>query len=60
MEKFNKKKSLDFLNSKWKNTKCPICSEPLLTVEATVLELREFNDGNLVIGGHSGGVHISM
>jgi predicted nucleic-acid-binding Zn-ribbon protein len=47
----NSEKLIAWLNKKWQGNKnCPICSQNNWAV-GSVLELREFNDGNLVVGG---------
>ena len=32
---------------------CPVCGERLWGVNKTIMELREFNNGDIVIGGNS-------
>lgn len=44
-------KFISHLNSKWKNQTCPMCHENKWSVSDTAYELREYNDGNLVVGG---------
>ena len=38
------------LGMKWKGAKCPLCGEGNWQVSDKVFELREFNNGNLVLG----------
>ena len=33
--------------------KCPVCGKQLWVVNKTVMEMREFNNGDLVIGGNA-------
>lgn len=47
------KEIIDFLNEKWHGTTCPLCGGREWTVSEEIFELREFNDGNMVIGGNS-------
>lgn len=53
MEKINGREVIEFLNSKWKGTGCPMCSGKEWIVSEKAFELREFQDGNLVLGGES-------
>jgi hypothetical protein len=49
------KAALEWINTRWTNPdkRCPICSQSNWGVGA-VYELREYEDGNLVLGGNSG------
>jgi len=49
--KFDSNELVKFLTSKWKNTPCPMCHVGSFNVSDTIYELREFNQGALVIGG---------
>jgi hypothetical protein len=40
-----------FLNSKWGNRSCPMCSKGPWSVQDRVFQLNEFHQGNLVVGG---------
>lgn len=42
---------VDFINSKWTNRICPMCGCREWSATEKVFELREFNDGNIVLGG---------
>ncbi|WP_412984686.1 hypothetical protein [Pontimicrobium sp. IMCC45349] len=44
-------KLLKHLNEKWGNRACPMCNSNSWTVNDTVYELRQFQGGNIVIGG---------
>lgn len=46
-------KLIRFLNTKWGQVECPICKKISWNVPGTIYELREFNNGNLIIGGNS-------
>ena len=51
MKKPNSQEIIDFLNDKWNGTPCPMCRKGEWSVTDKVFELREFHEGNLVIGG---------
>ena len=51
MAKYDKQKFVDFLNEKWKGRACPICGGGPWNVSDDVFEIRDYNNGNLVIGG---------
>lgn len=51
--KINEQKFMNFLNSKWRNKVCPLCNNNNWSVSNTVFELREFNNGNLILGGNN-------
>ena len=57
MKKPTAQEAIDYLNSKWKNQTCPMCGSRTWNVTDKVFELREFNDGNLVLGGPGGSVY---
>ncbi len=44
-------KMIQFLNEKWQGTICPYCRGPEWNVENKMFELREYNKGNLYLGG---------
>ena len=46
----NTEKLIKFLNEKWGSKPCPMCGSNNWIVSDKIYELREFNDGNLVIG----------
>jgi len=48
--KINSEKFLNHLKEKWKGQPCPLCGVGNWNVSDSVYELREFHDGNLVIG----------
>lgn len=44
---------MDFIDEAWKNHICPGCCNKVgLSVKNRLFELREFNDGDLVVGGN--------
>lgn len=50
MAKFNSEKFLSHLKEKWGGRPCPLCGIGNWNVSDSVYELREFHDGNLVLG----------
>lgn len=47
-----KKKLLEYLEQKWgRDSRCPMCGHKSWTVHDTTFEIREFNEGNMVLGG---------
>jgi len=50
-KKANVHNVIDHLNEKWGVRHCPMCGENSWTVSDTIYELREFQGGNVVIGG---------
>jgi hypothetical protein len=51
MSKIDAQKLITFLNTKWRNHPCPICTVGSWNVQDSSFELREFNEGNMVLGG---------
>lgn len=51
MAKYNKQKFVDFLNQKWNGHDCPVCGGGPWNVSDDIFEIRDYNNGNLVIGG---------
>ena len=51
MSKYNQPQVIDFLNEKWKGKGCPMCGRRSLSLSENIFEIREFNDGNFVVGG---------
>lgn len=51
MNKINGQELINYLNDKWHGARCPLCGEGNWSVTDKVFELREFNDGNFVLGG---------
>ena len=49
-KKFDSEKLIKHLGSKWKGKACPMCGVWNWTVTSGIFELREFNDGNFIIG----------
>ena len=50
MAKFNHENVLTHLKEKWKGRSCPLCNSGNWNISDTVYELREFQEGNLVLG----------
>lgn len=50
MLKINMEKLLETLNTKWANKRCPMCGENDWNLQDKVFELREYNNGGLIIG----------
>ncbi len=51
MKKPNAEEIIEFLNKKWKNKNCPMCGNKEWNINGdTIYELREFKDGDLVLG----------
>lgn len=51
MAKLDEKKLLKELSDKWQGRTCPMCIQGNWIVSENIFELREFKEGNLVIGG---------
>lgn len=51
MKNVNSKKVIELLNKKCSGARCPLCGGVKWNVIDKCYELREFNDGNFVIGG---------
>jgi hypothetical protein len=51
MAKIDAKKLIQHLTTKWHGRTCPICTVGSWNVQDSSFELREFNGGNMVIGG---------
>ncbi|XZL97429.1 hypothetical protein ACSXAP_06915 [Clostridium perfringens] len=51
MAKINQDKLIEILNEKWKGRPCNMCGDGNWIVSDKIFELREFNDGDLIIGG---------
>ncbi len=48
------RKIVTHLNEKWDSDKvCPMCGAANWAISPKILELREFDNGNITIGGHS-------
>ena len=51
-QKIDIEKFVEHLNEKWKGgISCPVCKENNWNIHDSLSELREFNQGNMVIGG---------
>lgn len=42
---------INHINTHWANQVCPMCGGRAWSVSDKIFELREFNDGNFVLGG---------
>jgi len=51
MSEIKSEKLLQHLKEKWRGRTCPMCNTANWNVSDRVFELREFQGGNLVIGG---------
>lgn len=51
MANINQDKLINILNEKWGNRPCNMCGTGNWLVSDKVFELREFNNGDLIIGG---------
>ena len=51
MAKFESKKILAHLQSKWGQRSCPMCNGGPWNVQDSSFQLAEFNEGALVLGG---------
>jgi predicted nucleic-acid-binding Zn-ribbon protein len=50
----NVQKIIEWINSKWQGEKtCPICKNNKWNISETLVEVREFHGGSIVIGGVS-------
>lgn len=50
-QKIESEKLLNHLREKWQGRPCPMCGVGNWNVSDSIFELREFNQGNLVMGG---------
>lgn len=50
MSDVNQDELINILNEKWKGRLCPMCGAGNWVVSNKVFELREFNEGNLIVG----------
>lgn len=51
MSNVNQDKLIEELNKKWGGRGCPMCGNASWIVSDNVFEIREFNNGNLIVGG---------
>lgn len=51
MKKLDAQKIIEHLNNKWINKNCMVCGNNKWTVSDKIYELREYQDGNIVVGG---------
>ena len=49
-KKIDTAKLIRHLDRKWGKVKCPMCNHEQWSISDTVYELREFNQGNMIIG----------
>ncbi len=42
---------ISYLNEKWQGTSCPYCRESEWNIQDRIFELREFNKGDMFLGG---------
>ncbi len=53
MSKIDSNKVIRFLKEKWQGRTCPMCQAGNWSVSDQVFEMREFHNGNFVLGGNS-------
>lgn len=51
MSKVDSERIIQYLQEKWKSAPCPMCGKNHWSVQENAFELREYRDGNMVIGG---------
>ena len=51
MSKIDGNKTIRYLNEKWQGRGCPLCGGKAWDLTDKAFELREFNDGDIVLGG---------
>lgn len=51
MKNPNGEEIINFLNSRWAGAVCPLCQGREWNITDKIFELREFNNGDLVLGG---------
>ena len=51
MKKIDTQEIIDFIHDRWRNSLCPMCGGDEWSISDKVFELREFNEGNIVLGG---------
>ena len=56
MKKIDPNEVINFLNSKWQGNPRPMCNGRNWNISNKIFELREFNNGDLVIGGPSSAI----
>ena len=49
-KKVDSEKLVSHLKEKWKGQNCTMCKTGNWTVSDTIFEIREYNDGNLILG----------
>lgn len=49
--KIDSQKVINFLNERWKGVLCPYCHGNEWNVQDKVFEVREFNNGDMYVGG---------
>ena len=51
MDKPTGEEIIEFINTHWTNQSCPMCGNKTWNITDKIFELREFNNGDLVVGG---------
>lgn len=51
LNKEQQEKAINYLNNKWHEKICPICKGTNWDIHPELYELRQFNGGNMVLGG---------
>ena len=56
MTKIQANDIINYLNTKWGGSPCPMCHSSSWNLSDKIFELREFNNGSLVLGGPSSAI----
>jgi hypothetical protein len=51
VQKVDSEKLLNHLKSKWQGRPCQMCNTGNWNISDSIFELREYNQGNLILGG---------
>ena len=51
MSSFDSSQVIRHLKDKWRGKPCPMCGNGKWSVNDKIFKLREFNEGNLIVGG---------
>ena len=49
MTKIDPKKIIEHLDKRWKDKTCPVCHSDKWSLGDQIFEIREFNEGNLIV-----------
>ena len=53
MSNIDSERLIKHLKEKWKGVPCPYCNSKEWSIDNKIYELREYNDGNFIVGGQS-------